>query len=344
MSSIVVHSSTQSIKVDPATQAVTVVLAGPQGPAGADGEGGGGGDDDRLPDPTGEPAGKAPVTTGDDEYELITVQAHSAALDAVATNVTVTQPVNLDTIEARVNDLDAAVVLRGAWDASAGTFPGGGTAQAGSSWIVSVGGTVNGQVFVANDRIVAITDNASTGTYAANWLKLDYTDMVLSVDGQTGAVTIVAASTVTAGKVRLATTGETTTGTAVDIGVTPAGLKVVADLKAPLASPAMTGNPTVPTQAPGDNSTKAANTAFVQGEIEGLTEYIDAQIAAALKNVLWVVRYDDDTDTWVNNDGSTRNTDEDIVHWALSPNQPAAPIPTHYNEHGLDMHEPAPEE
>ena len=36
---------------------------------------------------------------------------------------------------------------------------------------------------------------------------------------------------------------------------------------APLASPALTGTPTAPTQTNGDNSTKIATTAFVQGEI-----------------------------------------------------------------------------
>lgn len=35
-------------------------------------------------------------------------------------------------------------------------------------------------------------------------------------------------------------------------------------LKAPLASPALTGNPTVPTQSAGTNNTRAASTAFVQ--------------------------------------------------------------------------------
>jgi hypothetical protein len=38
-------------------------------------------------------------------------------------------------------------------------------------------------------------------------------------------------------------------------------------LKAPLASPALTGNPTVPTQSPGDNSTKAASTAYVEAAV-----------------------------------------------------------------------------
>jgi hypothetical protein len=93
-------------------------------------------------------------------------------------------------IGARVADLDASVVLRGTWDASSGSFPGGGTAQAGASYIVSVAGTVDSVAFAVNDRILAITDNASTTTYAANWHKLDYTDQVLSVDGLTGAVSL----------------------------------------------------------------------------------------------------------------------------------------------------------
>lgn len=104
--------------------------------------------------------------------------------------IAVTQAVDLDAIEARVNALDAAIILKGTWDASAGTFPGGGTAQAGESWIVSVAGTVGGTAFSINDRIIAIADNASTGTFAANWFKSDYTDQVLSVAGKTGALTL----------------------------------------------------------------------------------------------------------------------------------------------------------
>jgi len=45
------------------------------------------------------------------------------------------------------------------------------------------------------------------------------------------------------------------------------GLQAALDLKAPLASPALTGNPTAPTQAAGNNSTRLANTAFVQAAI-----------------------------------------------------------------------------
>ncbi len=46
-------------------------------------------------------------------------------------------------------------------------------------------------------------------------------------------------------------------------------LQTSLDAKAPLASPALTGNPTAPTQAQSDNSTRVATTAFVKG---GLAE------------------------------------------------------------------------
>lgn len=112
-------------------------------------------------------------------------------LDTVKTKVnylTVTGAVDLDSINTRVAELDAAVILQGTWDASSGSFPGSGSAQAGDSWIVSVGGTVDGVVFAADDRIIAIIDNASTSTFASNWHKADYTDLVQSVAGLTGAI------------------------------------------------------------------------------------------------------------------------------------------------------------
>ena len=100
-------------------------------------------------------------------------KADKAKLD----HITVTQPVDLDAIESRVNDLDAAVVLQGEWDASTGFFPGGGSAQAGHSWIVSTAGTVDGVEFEVDDRIIAITDDASTSTFDGNWHKADYSDV-----------------------------------------------------------------------------------------------------------------------------------------------------------------------
>lgn len=121
-------------------------------------------------------------------------------LDAIETNsnaskvktdfITVTQAVDLDAIETRVNDLDAAVVLKGTWSAAGGTFPGSGVAQAGWSYLVTADGTVDGIEFKNGDRVIAIIYNASTTTYASNWYKADYTDRVSTVAGRTGAVVI----------------------------------------------------------------------------------------------------------------------------------------------------------
>lgn len=102
--------------------------------------------------------------------------------------ITATQAVNLDDLQSAVDGLEAAVVLKGTWDASSGSFPAG--TSSGWSYIVSTGGTVDGVSFDVNDRIVAITDGASSSTYAGNWFKLDYTDSVLSVNGNTGAVVL----------------------------------------------------------------------------------------------------------------------------------------------------------
>lgn len=102
--------------------------------------------------------------------------------------ITVTQPVDLDTMEADIAALANGMVYKGNWDASAGTFPGGWVAQTGWFYTVSVWWTVDSVVFNIDDRLVATTDNASTTTYAWNWTKLDATDAVTSVFSRTGNV------------------------------------------------------------------------------------------------------------------------------------------------------------
>jgi hypothetical protein len=66
-------------------------------------------------------------------------------------------------------------------------------------------------------------------------------------------------------------------------------LQTALDLKAPLASPALTGNPTAPTAATGDNDTSIATTAFVQQELaagtavaKNLEVYVRNQTGATL--------------------------------------------------------------
>jgi hypothetical protein len=108
--------------------------------------------------------------------------------------ITITQPVDLDAIEARVNALDEAVVLAGTWDPTSGSFPNssitlGSPVKAGWSYLVTADETVSGVEFKNGDRIIAIVDNPSTSVYAANWYHADYTDKVSSVAGQVGNVT-----------------------------------------------------------------------------------------------------------------------------------------------------------
>lgn len=95
----------------------------------------------------------------------ITAAIAAAGLD----NISVSAATDLDAIRVRVLELDQSIILKGVWDASSGSFPGSGSAQAGEMWIVSVGGTVDGVTFVADEKITAIVDNASTSTFAANW-------------------------------------------------------------------------------------------------------------------------------------------------------------------------------
>lgn len=94
----------------------------------------------------------------------------------------------LNAITSDLSALANGMVYKGDWDASAGTFPGGGVAQTGWFYYVSVDGTVDSVEFTAGDNIVATTDNASTTTYASNWSKHDQTDAVTAVVGIVGSI------------------------------------------------------------------------------------------------------------------------------------------------------------
>ena len=111
--------------------------------------------------------------------------ADETKLDFIA----VTQNVDLDQMETDIAALANGMVYKGNWDASAGSFPGSGSAQTGWFYYVSVAGTVDNIAFAVGDNIVATTDNASASTYANNWSKHDQTDAVQAVVGLTGSVT-----------------------------------------------------------------------------------------------------------------------------------------------------------
>ena len=104
-------------------------------------------------------------------------------------HVSVTQAVDLDQLESDMAlFINGGMIFKDDWDASSGSFPGGGAAQAGWQYYVSVGGTVDGVAFSAGDTIVARVDNASSTTYSPNWRKHDQTDAVQAVAGLTGSV------------------------------------------------------------------------------------------------------------------------------------------------------------
>lgn len=90
-------------------------------------------------------------------------------------------------------------------------------------------------------------------TLAANWKQLDRADSVSSVNSQTGAVVL--------GKADVGLDSvDNTADTAKPVSTAQ---QTALDAKAPLASPALTGTPTVPTAVAGTNTTQAASTAFV---------------------------------------------------------------------------------
>jgi hypothetical protein len=131
-------------------------------------------------------ADKMGTITANEVKVLLGVTTLKTKLDFI----TVTGNVNLDNINTRVNDLDAAVILKGSWNPTSGVFPGAGAAQAGWSYLVTADATVDGVEFKNGDRIICILDNGSTSTYAGNWYKADYTDRVNTVQGLTGTVVI----------------------------------------------------------------------------------------------------------------------------------------------------------
>lgn len=101
-------------------------------------------------------------------------------------HITATNDIDLDVLQSEVDALGSGLVYKGTWDASSGSFPS--SSDTGFLYIVSVAGTVDGVSFDLGDSLAAITDSASTTTFAGNWSKFESVSDVQSVAGLTGVI------------------------------------------------------------------------------------------------------------------------------------------------------------
>lgn len=88
--------------------------------------------------------------------------------------------------DALITALSGALVFKGAWDASAGTFPNATGRKVGWFYKVSVAGTVDGKSFSVGDDLFAIVDDAAASTYADNWLKIEGTLTLAEIEAAVG--------------------------------------------------------------------------------------------------------------------------------------------------------------
>ena len=104
----------------------------------------------------------------------------------LATSGTAPQTTSAENLKASVDAVSLAlyneisaiatgITPKGAW-AAATAFPSGSTA--GDFYVVSTAGTVDSEAFAVGDWLVAMVDSASTSTYAANWVRADYSQIV----------------------------------------------------------------------------------------------------------------------------------------------------------------------
>lgn len=155
------------------------------------------------------------VTEGATNLFLTTAERSKVA------NLPADQNAQNTNLQNQIDALDGSVIIVGNWDASSGTFPDGSTnttpaispIKRGYKWISTSDGVIDGVNFNTNDQITALVDNPSNTTFAGNWIKQDFTDNVLSVNGKTGAVVLDLDDIAdTASREALTTTGQTITG------------------------------------------------------------------------------------------------------------------------------------
>lgn len=214
----------------------------------------------------------AGTTVIDDSRNLTNIQS-------INTTVSATELSYLDgvtsSIQTQLNGKASSSHNHNADNITTGTLPvaRGGTGAATLTGLVKGNGTGAMTAAVAGtDYVVpsgSITGNAATATKLATARTIDLSGDVtgsVSFDGSANA---------------------TITATVVDdshnhVIANVDGLQDALNLKAPLASPALTGTPTAPTAAAGTNTTQLATTAFVNAEIANDAVAKDSNTGAAL--------------------------------------------------------------
>jgi hypothetical protein len=184
----------------------------------------------------------------------------------LATPTASTDAANKAYVDALATLVSGALVFKGAWDASAGTFPGGGTAALGAFYKVSVAGTVNGQSVSVGDDIFALVNNASTSTYASNWLVIQGTLTLAEIQAAVGFTfgSLASASSITASLISDASAN----GRSLITAASYAAMRTLLGLAAVAASGAysdLTGTPTLGTAAAFDVGTAANKVVQLDG-------------------------------------------------------------------------------
>ena len=136
---------------------------------------------------------------GGSEYEIMSIEVDPSDSDAEYKDVQLYLAKNDEEFQAaRIAQEFEHILKRDAkfyktttdtptsFDASLGVFPDGGTAQAGDWYESSAEGTIDGVTIKANDRIVAVVNNAST----SDWSDWDRIDGSLTISNERASVSL----------------------------------------------------------------------------------------------------------------------------------------------------------